>query len=419
MNINDSLNDIGKKSLIASNQVKNFTSEEKNNLLMKIAEKINLDKELILSANKKDVSIASESIDKAMLDRLALNPDRVESIIKSINDIVLLEDPINKIINKNKRPNGMLVERVSVPLGVIGIIYESRPNVTIDASVLCLKAGNSVILRGGKESYYSNLQLVTSARNALEESNYDKNIIQFIETTDRDAVDYMLSEMSQYIDVIIPRGGKGLVKKVQDKAKVPVIGHLDGICHVYVDEFADKDKAEQIVNNSKLRRTGICGAAETLLVHKNCIDSHLPNIINILRSGGCEVRVDEIITKKYPDLIKASEDDWNTEYLDSIISIKIVENVNDAIKHIAKYGSNHTESILTENSENAELFLNHVGSAIVMHNTSTQFADGGEFGLGAEIGIATGKLHARGPVGLEGLTTYKYKVRGDGQIRPL
>ena len=419
MNINDILNDIGKKSLIASNQVKNFTSEEKNNLLMKIAEKINLDKELILSANKKDISIASESIDKAMLDRLTLNPDRVESIIKSINDIVLLEDPINKIINKNKRPNGMLVERVSVPLGVIGIIYESRPNVTIDASVLCLKAGNSVILRGGKESYYSNLQLVTSARNALEESNYDKNIIQFIETTDRDAVDYMLSEMSQYIDVIIPRGGKGLVKKVQDKAKVPVIGHLDGICHVYVDEFADKDKAEQIVNNSKLRRTGICGAAETLLVHKNCIDSHLPNIINILRSGGCEVRVDEIITKKYPDLIKASEDDWNTEYLDSIISIKIVENVNDAIKHIAKYGSNHTESILTENSENAELFLNHVGSAIVMHNASTQFADGGEFGLGAEIGIATGKLHARGPVGLEGLTTYKYKVRGDGQIRPL
>ena len=258
MNIIDSLNDIGRKSLVASNQVKNFTSEEKNNLLIKIAEKINSDKELILNANQKDISIASETIDKAMLDRLALNSDRVDSIINSINDIVLLEDPINKVINKNERPNGMLVERVSVPLGVIGIIYESRPNVTIDASVLCLKAGNSVILRGGKESYYSNLQLVTSACNALEESNYDKNIIQFIETTDRDAVDYMLSEMSQYIDVIIPRGGKGLVKKVQDKAKIPVIGHLDGICHVYVDEFADKDKAEQVVNNSKLRRTGIC-----------------------------------------------------------------------------------------------------------------------------------------------------------------
>ena len=418
MSIIDSLNDIGRKSLVASNQVKNFTSEEKNNLLIKIAEKINLDKELILNANQKDISIASETIDKAMLDRLALNSDRVDSIINSINDIVLLEDPINKVINKNERPNGMLVERVSVPLGVIGIIYESRPNVTIDASVLCLKAGNSVILRGGKESYYSNLQLVTSARNALEESNYDKNIIQFIETTDRDAVDYMLSEMSQYIDVIIPRGGKGLVKKVQDKAKIPVIGHLDGICHVYVDEFADKDKAEQVVNNSKLRRTGICGAAETLLVHKDCIDSHLPSIINILESGGCEIRGDEMITKNYPDLIKANEDDWKTEYLDSIISIKIVADVNDAIKHITKYGSNHTESIITEDKENAELFLNHVGSAIVMHNTSTQFADGGEFGLGAEIGIATGKLHARGPVGLEGLTTYKYKVRGDGQIRP-
>ena len=418
MNIIDSLNDIGRKSLVASNQVKNFTSEEKNNLLIKIAEKINSDKELILNANQKDISIASETIDKAMLDRLALNSDRVDSIINSINDIVLLEDPINKVINKNERPNGMLVERVSVPLGVIGIIYESRPNVTIDASVLCLKAGNSVILRGGKESYYSNLQLVTSARNALEESNCDKNIIQFIETTDRDAVDYMLSEMSQYIDVIIPRGGKGLVKKVQDKAKIPVIGHLDGICHVYVDEFADKDKAEQVVNNSKLRRTGICGAAETLLVHKDCIDSHLPSIINILKSGGCEIRGDEMITKNYPELIKANEDDWKTEYLDSIISIKIVADVNDAIKHITKYGSNHTESIITENKENAELFLNHVGSAIVMHNTSTQFADGGEFGLGAEIGIATGKLHARGPVGLEGLTTYKYKVRGDGQIRP-
>ena len=418
MNIIDSLNDIGRKSLVASNQVKNFTSEEKNNLLIKIAEKINLDRELILDANQKDISIATDTIDKAMLDRLALNSDRVDSIINSIKDIVLLEDPINKVINKNERPNGILVERVSVPLGVIGIIYESRPNVTIDASVLCLKAGNSVILRGGKESYYSNLQLVTSARNALEEANYDKNIIQFIETTDRNAVDYMLAEMSQYIDVIIPRGGKGLVKKVQDKAKIPVIGHLDGICHVYVDEFADKDKAEQVVNNSKLRRTGICGAAETLLVHKDCIDSHLPSIINILKNGGCEIRGDETIIKNFPELIKANEDDWKTEYLDSIISIKIVADVNDAITHITNYGSNHTESIITENKENAELFLSHVGSAIVMHNTSTQFADGGEFGLGAEIGIATGKLHARGPVGLEGLTTYKYKVRGDGQIRP-
>ena len=418
MNINEELNDIGKKSLIASNQVKNLTSKEKNNLLIKISEKIKLDKNLILEANKKDILIVSDSIDKAMLDRLTLNSDRVNSIIKSIEEIISLEDPINKVLNKNERPNGMVVERVSVPLGVIGIIYESRPNVTIDASVLCLKAGNSVILRGGKESYYSNLQLVNTAREALQEAGYNKDIIQFIQTTDRSAVDYMLSEMSQYIDVIIPRGGKGLVKKVQDKAKIPVIGHLDGICHVYVDEYADKNKAEQVVNNSKLRRTGICGAAETLLIHKNCIESHLPNIINLLKNGGCEIRGDEIIMKNFPDLEKANENDWKTEYLDSIISIKVVGSVNEAIEHIDKYGSNHTESIITEDINNAELFLNHVNSAIVMHNTSTQFADGGEFGLGAEIGIATGKLHARGPVGLEGLTTYKYKVRGNGQIRP-
>ena len=418
MSINEELNNIGKKSLIASDQVKNFTSDEKNNLLIKISEQINLDRDLILKANKKDISIATESIDKAMLDRLALNSERVDSIIKSIEDIVSLEDPINKVLNKNERPNGMVVERISVPLGVIGIIYESRPNVTIDASVLCLKAGNSVILRGGKESYYSNLQLTNSARNALQEAGYDENIIQFIETINRDAVDYMLSEMGQYIDVIIPRGGKGLVKKVQDKAKIPVIGHLDGICHVYVDEYADKDKAEQLVNNSKLRRTGICGAAETLLIHKNCVESHMPNILNLLKNGGCEIRGDETVIENFPDLTKANEDDWKTEYLDSIISVKVVKNVNEAIEHIAKYGSNHTESIITEDINNAELFLNHVSSAIVMHNTSTQFADGGEFGLGAEIGIATGKLHARGPVGLEGLTTYKYKVRGNGQIRP-
>ena len=418
MNINEELNDIGKKSLIASNQVKNLTSKEKNNLLIKISEKIKLDKNLILEANKKDILIVSDSIDKAMLDRLTLNSDRVNSIIKSIEEIISLEDPINKVLNENERPNGMVVERVSVPLGVIGIIYESRPNVTIDASVLCLKAGNSVILRGGKESYYSNLQLVNTAREAIQEAGYNKDIIQFIETTDRSAVDYMLSEMSQYIDVIIPRGGKGLVKKVQDKAKIPVIGHLDGICHVYVDEYADKNKAEQVVNNSKLRRTGICGAAETLLIHKNCIESHLPNIINLLKNGGCEIRGDEIIMKNFPNLEKANENDWKTEYLDSIISIKVVGSVNEAIEHIDKYGSNHTESIITEDINNAELFLNHVNSAIVMHNTSTQFADGGEFGLGAEIGIATGKLHARGPVGLEGLTTYKYKVRGNGQIRP-
>jgi len=312
----------------------------------------------------------------------------------------------------------MKVERVSVPLGVVGIIYESRPNVTVDASILCLKSGNSVILRGGSESFNSNLQLVKSMQKACSNIGLDKNIIQFIETTDRSAVDYMLSKMSDYIDVVVPRGGKGLVKKVQESAKIPVIGHLDGICHIYVDESSDPSTASKIVTNAKLRRTSICGAAETVLIDEKCLDSHLPKIINDLKSGGCEIRGDERCKEKFNEVILASDDDWKTEYLDAIISIRVVNGVEDAIDHIEKYGSGHTESIVSENKDNVEQFLNSVGSAIVMHNASTQFADGGEFGLGAEIGIATGKLHARGPVGLEGLTTYKYIVRGNGQIRP-
>jgi len=305
-----------------------------------------------------------------------------------------------------------------VPLGVVGIIYESRPNVTVDASILCLKSGNSVILRGGSESFNSNLQLVKSMQKACNNIGLDKNIIQFIETTDRSAVDYMLSKMSDYIDVVVPRGGKGLVKKVQESAKIPVIGHLDGICHIYVDESSDPSTASKIVTNAKLRRTSICGAAETVLIDEKCLDSHLPKIINDLKSGGCEIRGDKRCKEKFNEVILASDDDWKTEYLDAIISIRVVNGVEDAIDHIEKYGSGHTESIVSENKDNVEQFLNSVGSAIVMHNTSTQFADGGEFGLGAEIGIATGKLHARGPVGLEGLTTYKYIVRGNGQIRP-
>jgi len=303
-------------------------------------------------------------------------------------------------------------------LGVVGIIYESRPNVTVDASILCLKSGNSVILRGGSESFNSNLQLVKSMQKACSNIGLDKNIIQFIETTDRSAVDYMLSKMSDYIDVVVPRGGKGLVKKVQESAKIPVIGHLDGICHIYVDESSDPTTASKIVTNAKLRRTSICGAAETVLIDEKCIDSHLPKIINDLKSGGCEIRGDKKCKEKFNEVILASDDDWKTEYLDAIISIRIVNGVEDAIDHIEKYGSGHTESIVSESKDSVEKFLNSVGSAIVMHNTSTQFADGGEFGLGAEIGIATGKLHARGPVGLEGLTTYKYIVRGNGQIRP-
>ena len=417
MSVKELMNEIGINAVKASETIKNLSTEKKNALLIKIANCIKEDKQKIIESNKKDISNAEGKLDVPMMDRLMLDENRVESIINSVKEITNLEDPVGKMINSNTRPNGMVVEKISVPLGVIGIIYESRPNVTVDASVLCLKAGNVVILRGGKESYHSNLKLVESMRRALDEEGVDKNIIQFIETTDRAAVDIMLSEMMEYIDVVIPRGGKGLVKKVQEKARVPVIGHLDGICHVYVDAESNIETATSVIKNSKLRRTGICGAAETLLINQNCINTHLPKIIEALELGGCEIRGDNLCKEYFPDILLASEEDWKTEYLDAIISIRIVKDVYEAIRHIENYGSRHTESIITENSHNAELFLNTVGSAIVMHNASTQFADGGEFGLGAEIGIATGKLHARGPVGLEGLTTYKYIVRGNGQIR--
>ena len=418
MNIETYLNQLGENSVIASNKIKSLTLDEKNALLESISKSIMEDRLDIIKANDKDVSEAQEKLSKSMIDRLQLNEERIDGIIQSIETVISLPDPIGNILFTNTRPNGMKVERVSVPLGVVGIIYESRPNVTVDASILCLKSGNSVILRGGSESFNSNLQLVKSMQKACSNIGLDKNIIQFIETTDRSAVDYMLSKMSDYIDVVVPRGGKGLVKKVQESAKIPVIGHLDGICHIYVDESSDPSTASNIVTNAKLRRTSICGAAETVLIDEKCIDSHLPKIINDLKSGGCEIRGDERCKEKFNEVILASDDDWKTEYLDAIISIRIVNGVEDAIDHIEKYGSGHTESIVSENKDRVEKFLNSVGSAIVMHNASTQFADGGEFGLGAEIGIATGKLHARGPVGLEGLTTYKYIVRGNGQIRP-
>ena len=418
MNIKKYLNQLGKNSVDASNKIKNLTLEEKNSLLESISKTIIEDKSDIIKANNIDVGEAKEKLSDSMIDRLQLNEERIDGIIQSIETVISLPDPIGNILFTNTRPNGMKVERVSVPLGVVGIIYESRPNVTVDASILCLKSGNSVILRGGSESFNSNLQLVKTMQRACGNIGLDKNIIQFIETIDRSAVDYMLSKMSDYIDVVVPRGGKGLVKKVQESAKIPVIGHLDGICHVYVDESSDPEAASKIVTNAKLRRTSICGAAETVLIDEKCIDSHLPKIIKDLKSGGCEIRGDERCKNKFDEVVLASDEDWKTEYLEAIISIKIVSGVEDAIDHIEKYGSGHTESIISENKDSVEKFLNSVGSAIVMHNTSTQFADGGEFGLGAEIGIATGKLHARGPVGLEGLTTYKYIVRGSGQIRP-
>ena len=419
MIISDYMTKVGQQSVKASAELKSLSTKAKDNLLLSIAENIRNEKDKIITANQKDLNLAQKNkMPKAMLNRLMLDNDRIESIAKSVEEIVKLPDPIGKNLYETERPNGLIINRISVPLGVIGIIYESRPNVTVDASVLCIKAGNVVILRGGSESFNSNACLTSVIQSALIKNNLDKDIVQCVETTDRAAVDYMLAEMSDTIDVIIPRGGKGLVKKVQDKAKVPVIGHLEGICHIYVNKSANLNTAIQVIHNAKLRRTEICGAAETLLIDREYAKDNLDKIITNLYEGGCEIRGDIFSKEIDSRILLADEKDWSTEYLDAIISIKLVENIDEAIDHIAKYGSGHTESIIAENKDVADKFLSLVDSAIVMHNTSTQFADGGEFGLGAEIGISTGRLHARGPVGLEGLTTYKYIVKGNGQIRP-
>ena len=419
MIISDYMTKVGQQSVKASAELKSLSTKAKDNLLLSIAENIRNEKDKIITANNEDLNLAKKNkMPKAMLNRLMLDSDRIEGIAKSVEEIVKLPDPIGKNLYETERPNGLIINRISVPLGVIGIIYESRPNVTVDASVLCIKAGNVVILRGGSESFNSNVCLTNVIQSALIKNNLDKDIVQCIETTDRAAVDYMLAEMSDTIDVIIPRGGKGLVKKVQDKAKVPVIGHLEGICHIYVNESANLNTAIQVIHNAKLRRTEICGAAETLLIDREYAKDNLDKIITNLYEGGCEIRGDIFSKEIDSRILLADEKDWSTEYLDAIISIKLVENIDEAIDHIAKYGSGHTESIIAENKDVADKFLSLVDSAIVMHNASTQFADGGEFGLGAEIGISTGRLHARGPVGLEGLTTYKYIVKGNGQIRP-
>ena len=419
MIISDYMTKVGQQSVKASAELKSLSTKAKDNLLLSIAENIRNEKDKIITANNEDLNLAKKNkMPKAMLNRLMLDSDRIEGIAKSVEEIVKLPDPIGKNLYETERPNGLIINRISVPLGVIGIIYESRPNVTVDASVLCIKAGNVAILRGGSESFNSNACLTSVIQSALIKNNLDKDIVQCVETTDRAAVDYMLAEMSDTIDVIIPRGGKGLVKKVQDKAKVPVIGHLEGICHIYVNKSANLNTAIQVIHNAKLRRTEICGAAETLLIDREYAKDNLGKIITNLNEGGCEIRGDIFSKEIDSRILLADEKDWSTEYLDAIISIKLVENIDEAIDHIAKYGSGHTESIIAENKDVADKFLSLVDSAIVMHNASTQFADGGEFGLGAEIGISTGRLHARGPVGLEGLTTYKYIVKGNGQIRP-
>jgi glutamate-5-semialdehyde dehydrogenase len=414
----DHIEDICFKAYKASNTLSHATKDSKNEALEKIAINIQKDRILILEANITDMDLAKKNnVSDALLDRLFLNEDRIDSIINGIYNIINLEDPIGTEIKRWTPPNEIDMSQIRVPIGVIGIIYESRPNVTADASALALKSGNSIILRGGSESFYSSSAIVKSIKNGLKESKISEDCVHMINTIDRDAVGLLLN-MSKYVNLIIPRGGKALIERVQTDSKIPVLSHLDGLCHTYIDVDANKAMALDIVLNAKMRRTGVCGATETLLCHKDIVDTILPNIINKLLEQGCEIRADKSIQALNKAIKNATEEDWQTEYLDKILSLKSVESVSDAIKHIEKFGSNHTDAIITDNKDTAEIFLKEVNSAIVVHNASTQYADGGEFGMGAEMGIATGKLHARGPVGLEQLTTYKYQLRGNGQVRP-
>ena len=411
---------MGKAARAAVARLTVSSNEERNQALQSAADLIRNRSGDILAANEDDMRSATErGLGAAMLDRRELYKSRIEAMATGLEAIVALPDPVGRILAEWERPNGLRFQRVSVPLGVIGIIYESRPNVTADAAGLCLKSGNAVILRGGSESFGSSQRIYQCLHDGLNAAGIDPAAVQMVQTRDRAAVGYMLSSMIDSIDVIVPRGGKGLIKRVQEEARVPVIGHLEGICHVYVHDSADATMAEDIVVNAKMRRTGVCGAAETLLVDRACASRLLPGIIAALTAAGCMIKGDEDVRALSSNVESASEDDWSTEYLDSVIACRIVDDIDQAIAHIAKYGSGHTESIVAEHAEAAEKFLNEVDSAIVMHNASTQFADGGEFGMGAEIGIATSRIHARGPVGAEQLTSYKYVVRGSGQVRPL
>jgi glutamate-5-semialdehyde dehydrogenase len=410
---------LGKGAVAAASALAVVATETKNEALTRAAVAIRARRAEILEANVRDMAAAEDAkLGGPMLDRLRLDEKRVEAIARSIEEIVELPDPIGTTIAQWDRPNGLHIQRVRVPLGVIGIIYESRPNVTADAGCLCLKSGNAVILRGGSESRLSNAAIHACLEAGLQAVGLPADCIQLVPTTDRAAVGYMLAEMTDYVDVIVPRGGKSLVARVQKEARVPVIGHLEGNCHVYVDGDADLRMARTIALNAKLRRTGVCGAAETLLVDRACVSTHLGPVVKDLLEAGCEVRGDETVQKVDSRVVPATEDDWFTEYLDAIIAARVVDGVDGAIAHIETFGSAHTESIVTNNQATADRFLQRVDSAIVLHNASTQFADGGEFGMGAEIGISTDRFHARGPVGVEQLTSYKYVVRGSGQVRP-
>ena len=417
------LQKIAELSKKASRILSTTSPKIKSNIIKYAAKQIKKDVTKIENANRKDLKIAkSKGLDDAMIDRLLLDKSRINAISKSLNEISKWPDPVGKIINKWKRPNGLEIQKISVPIGVLLVIYESRPNVTTDASALCLKSGNSVILKCGSESLNSSKALLTCIHAGLKKYKLPTSCVELLASSNRKSVSSLL-KMDDYIDVVIPRGGKSLIKAISKISKIPVLKHLDGICHTYVDDTSNLSMARKVVLNAKMRRTGICGATETLLLKDDIHVNDAVCIIHDLIDAGCEVRGDEYIAKYvldpyYNKIKKANSKDWQTEYLAPIISIKAVKNVKEAIQHINQYGSNHTDAIITSNKKNAELFLKEVDSSIVMHNTSTQFADGGEFGMGAEIGISTGKLHARGPVGVEQLTSYKYLVRGEDQVRP-
>ena len=410
---------LGEAALAAQPVLAAASREQKDQALLAAAAALRDNVAEIIAANAIDMQAAEQkNLSAAMLDRLRLDGARVEAMARGLEDIARLPDPVGRVLAEWDRPNGLRIARVAVPLGVIGIIYESRPNVTADAGALCLKSGNAVILRGGSESAHSSAAIHAALVAGMKVAKLPESAIQLVPTTDRAAVGYLLSEMTDYIDVIVPRGGKSLVARVQQEARVPVIGHLDGVCHVYVDRDADLPMAIAITLNAKLRRTGVCGSAETLLVDSAAVETHLAPLVTALLDAGCEVRGDERVQRVDPRVRIATEQDWYTEYLDAIIAVRVVDGVDAAMAHIARYGSSHTESIITGSTKTAERFLTGVDSAIVLHNASTQFADGGEFGMGAEIGISTDRFHARGPVGVEQLTIYKYVVRGSGQLRP-
>ncbi len=410
--------EIGKNAKEASRSISLLDSKLKNDILKAASENLLKNMSIIIDENKKDVKENEDKLTPSTLDRLVLDEKRITSMCEGLIDISKLDDPIGKIIDKWDRPNGLKIEKVSIPLGVIGVIYESRPNVAADASGLTLKSGNTLILRGGSESFNSSSKIVELINDTYKEFKLPIGALQYIPTTDRSAVGYML-EMDNYIDVIIPRGGKSLIERVLKNSKVHVIRHLDGICHTYVHKKSDPDLCKEVTVNAKMRRPGICGATETILIDKEVLHSHLHLIISSLQEKGCQIKGDKDILNIIDSIELAKDIDWSTEYLDKIVSIKTIKNgVEEAVNHINKYGSGHTDAILSDDQKVVNFFLNNVDSGIVMHNTSTQFADGGEFGMGAEIGISTSKVHARGPVGVAQLTSFKYKVLGTGQIRP-